>query len=166
MAAAAWAQPGTGHAPHAAADGRLRGHDGRGGNRGADEQAARAGARGVSDIAQVEIDESQGDVVVARLSGEVDLSNAGAVGEELAAAVPNRALGLVLDLAGTRYLDSSGVSLVFDLGERLRRRQQQLRLVAPDGAPLRRVLRIVDPSGALPLVETVDGAVAEIRTSA
>jgi anti-anti-sigma factor len=120
----------------------------------------------VNEMAEVAIDGSHGDVVVARLSGEVDLSNARSVGDELAAAVPNRALGLVLDLAATRYLDSSGVSLVFDLGERLRRRQQQLRLVAPDRAPLRRVLRIVDPGGALPLVETVDGAVADIRSSA
>jgi anti-anti-sigma factor len=120
----------------------------------------------MSDIAALAIDDGPDDVVVARLSGEVDLSNAGTVGDELTAAVPNRALGLVLDLSETTYLDSSGVSLVFDLADRLRRRQQQLRLVAPAQAPLRRVLRIVDPSGALPLVESVDAAVAQVRAEA
>jgi anti-anti-sigma factor len=120
----------------------------------------------MSDLSSLAIEDTHDDVVVARLSGEIDLSNAGTVGDELATAVPNRALGLVLDLGETSYLDSSGVSLVFDLAERLRRRQQQLRLVAPADAPLRRVLRIVDPTGALPLAEAVDAAVAEIRAQA
>jgi anti-anti-sigma factor len=117
----------------------------------------------VNDIGSLAVDDGHDDVVVARLTGEVDLSNAAHVGDELSAAVPNRALGLVLDLTGTSYLDSSGVSLVFDLADRLRRRQQRLRLVVPAGAPLRRVLGIVDPGGALPIVETVDAAVAQIR---
>jgi anti-anti-sigma factor len=117
----------------------------------------------VSDIGELAIDDGRDDVVVARLIGEVDLSNAGVVGDQLASAVPNRALGLVLDLGATSYLDSSGVSLVFDLADRLRKRQQQLRLVVPDGAPLRRVLAIVDPGDALPIVESVDTAVAQIR---
>jgi anti-sigma B factor antagonist/stage II sporulation protein AA (anti-sigma F factor antagonist) len=117
----------------------------------------------VSDIAALAIDDGPDDVIVARLSGEVDLSNARPVGDELAAAVPNRALGLVLDLSATSYLDSSGVSLVFDLADRLRRRQQKLRLVVTADAPLRRVLRIVDPGAALPTVESVDAAVEQIR---
>jgi anti-anti-sigma factor len=119
----------------------------------------------VSDLAALEIDDGYDDVVVARLTGEVDLSNAWVVGDDLTAAVPNHALGLVLDLGSTSYLDSSGVSLVFDLADRLRKRQQQLRLVVPGGAPLRRVLGIVDPGGALPVVETVDAAVAQIRAT-
>jgi anti-anti-sigma factor len=105
------------------------------------------------------------DVVVARLSGEVDVSNASALGEQLVGEVPNRALGLVLDLSATDYLDSSGVSLVFDLAERLRRRQQELRLVVPETAPLRRVLRIVAPGDALPIVATVDEAASAIRAA-
>jgi anti-anti-sigma factor len=120
----------------------------------------------MNEISTLAIDDAGEDVVVARLSGEVDLSNAEHVGDQMRAAVPNHALGLVLDLTETTYLDSSGVSLVFDLADRLRRRQQQLRLVAPDDAPLRRVLRIVDPSGALPLTESVDAAVAQIRSDA
>ena len=119
----------------------------------------------MSDIGSLTIEDGDDDVVVARLTGEVDLSNAEAVGAELAAAVPNRAHGLVLDLGGTRYLDSSGVSLVFDLADRLRKRQQQLRLVIPAGAPLRRVLAIVDPAGSLPVVESVDTAVGQIRAN-
>jgi anti-anti-sigma factor len=112
------------------------------------------------------LDLSGDDVVVARLSGEIDLSNAAEVGDELSSSVPNTALGLVLDLTATTYLDSSGVHLIFDLAERLRTRQQQLRIVVPSGAPVRRVLRIVELDDSVPVLATVDEAVEQIRSSA
>jgi anti-sigma B factor antagonist len=111
------------------------------------------------------LDLSGEDVIVARVTGEVDLSNATEIGAELGAGVPNSALGLVLDLTATAYLDSSGVHLVFDLAERLRRRQQQLRVVVPPGAPVRRVLRIVRLDRAVPVVATVEEAVEQIRAA-
>jgi len=110
--------------------------------------------------------EQQGDVVVARVAGEIDLATASGVGAELSSAVPNKALGLVIDLTGTTYLDSSGVSLLFDLAERLRMRQQAIRLAVPEEAPLRRVLQIVDAGGAVPVLPTVEDATAEIRAAA
>ena len=112
------------------------------------------------------LDVSGDDVVIARLSGEIDLSNATEVGDELSTSVPNTALGLVLDLTATTYLDSSGVHLVFDLAERLRTRQQQLRIVVPAGAPIRRVLRIVELDDTVPVLASVDEAVEQIRSSA
>jgi anti-sigma B factor antagonist len=115
---------------------------------------------------QVAIATDDGEIVVASVSGEIDLATAPAVRAELAEAVPNRALGLVVDLTTTSYLDSSGVSLIFELAERLRRRQQQLRLVVPEKAPLRRVLRIVDAAGLVPIVASVDEASAQIRSAA
>jgi anti-anti-sigma factor len=114
----------------------------------------------------IDVDGAENDVVIARITGEIDLASADAVGGELASAVPNRALGLVLDLSGTSYLDSSGVSLIFDLAERLRRRQQQLQLVVPADAPLRRVLNIVNAAGVVPIAEAVDDAAAQIRAEA
>jgi anti-anti-sigma factor len=119
----------------------------------------------MSDQPTVTIDGDE-EIVVAHVSGEIDLASAGAVGGELSSAVPNRALGLIVDLSGTSYLDSSGVSLVFELAERLRRRQQQLRLVVPETAPLRRVLRIVDAGGVVPIVTSVEEAAAQIRGGA
>jgi anti-anti-sigma factor len=110
--------------------------------------------------------ESTDDVIVAHVSGEIDLASASSLGDELASAVSNHALGLVIDLAATTYLDSSGISLVFELAERLRRRQQQLRLVVPEGAPLRRVLGIVDASSTVPVLATIEEATAEIRAAA
>jgi anti-anti-sigma factor len=118
----------------------------------------------MSELSRLEL--SGDDVVVARLSGEIDMSNANEVGDELSSAVPNTALGLVLDLTALTYLDSSGVHLVFDLAERLRRRQQQLRVVVPAGAPIRRVLRIVELDDSVPVLASVDEAIEQIRAAA
>ena len=105
-------------------------------------------------------------MVVARLTGEIDLSNAHEVGETLAGAVPNTALGLVIDLTATAYLDSSGVHLLFELAERLQRRQQQLRVVVPEGGAIRRVLRIVELEATVAILSDVDKAVEQIRAAA
>jgi anti-anti-sigma factor len=113
-----------------------------------------------------EVEFSGDDVIVARLTGEIDLSNASEVGETLSAAVPNTALGLVIDLTATSYLDSSGVHLLFDLAERLQRRQQRLRVVVPEGGPIRRVLRIVELDETVPVLASLDEAVEQIRAAA
>lgn len=79
---------------------------------------------------------------VARLSGAVDLSNVEVLGARLEAAVTNRARGLVLDLSGVTYLDSTGLRLIYRLARRLGDRQQRLRLVVPETSRIQRVLTL------------------------
>jgi anti-anti-sigma factor len=98
--------------------------------------------------------EQAGSVVVARLVGDVDMSNARDVGAALDRAITNDKLALVLDLADVDYFDSAGIHLIFDLRERLRVRGLALRLVVPEGSTARSSLRLagvlqtvdVDPS--------------------
>ena len=106
---------------------------------------------------------SHGDVVVAGLSGEIDLSNARMIGARAAAAIANDAAGLVLDLTDTTYLDSSGVHLVVDLAERLTSRQQRLVLVVPEGSRIRRVLDLVNVQAIVPVATDRDAAMAAAR---
>ena len=102
--------------------------------------------------------ESRGDHVVARVGGEVDVTNVARVGAELMASIPNEALGLVIDLAETRYLDSAGIELVFDMARRLERRRQSLALVVPPGSPLTRVLELTGVATVAPLHHSVEAA--------
>ena len=104
-------------------------------------------------------------VVIARLIGEIDLSNARPIGSLVAGAVSNDAAGVVLDLTDTTYLDSSGVHLVFDLAERLSSRQQRLALAVPDGSRIRRVLDLVNMKASVPVEVTVDAAATAVRGS-
>jgi anti-sigma B factor antagonist len=105
--------------------------------------------------------ERHGTAVVARLSGEIDMTNSSYVGEELTRSVPNEVVALVVDLSETRYLDSAAIELLFDLARRLRRRRQALRIVLPAESPLKRVLQLTDIASAAPVYETLDSALAE-----
>jgi anti-anti-sigma factor len=114
----------------------------------------------VGDVLEID---SRGDVVVAQLSGEIDLSNARTIGAQTSAAMRNDAAGLVLDLTATTYLDSSGVHLVFDLAERLTSRQQRLVLVVPEGSRIRRVLDLVNVQAVVPVTTEQEQAVTAAR---
>ncbi len=104
--------------------------------------------------------ERHGESVVARLSGEVDMTNSSYVSEELIGAVPNDVEALVVDLSAARYLDSAAIELLFDLSRRLGRRRQRLNLVLPDDSPLRRVLTLTGIETAAPVHRTLDSALA------
>jgi anti-anti-sigma factor len=101
------------------------------------------------------------DVVLASVRGEVDLSNVPSVRERLVGAVPNTASGMVLDLSGTDYLDSSGVGLIFELAERLGSRGQKLRLVVPDDSVIKRVLVLTQVEQVAPIFVSVDAALRD-----
>ena len=102
--------------------------------------------------------ERRGGHVVARLSGEVDMSNADYLRDQLLASTPNDALALVLDITSTRYLDSAAIEVLFDVSRRLARRRQQLRLVMPPDSPLKRVIELTEVHTAAPLYESLDAA--------
>jgi len=99
--------------------------------------------------------EPLGGGVLARVSGEVDLSNAQSVRERLLAAVPNTASALVLDLSATEYLDSSGVRLIFELAERLRSRGQKLEIVVPGDSFVKRILMLTEVQRVVPISATL-----------
>jgi anti-anti-sigma factor len=102
--------------------------------------------------------ETHEDLPVARLEGEVDMTNAQSLGERLRALLTNRSVALVVDLEPTTYLDSSGITLLFALSDELRLRQQQLHLVVPVESPLARVIAITGLDRAVPTHTTLERA--------
>lgn len=103
--------------------------------------------------------EGNGEVLTARITGEIDLSNASELEETIVDAVPNTALGMVVDLSGVEYLDSAGVRMLVHLVERFRWRQQVMRAAAPDGSRVRGVLSMAGADGVI----AVDATVTEAR---
>jgi anti-anti-sigma factor len=110
-------------------------------------------------IANVEFDERDG-IVIAAFDGEIDSSNAGELRLALAERLPSTASGLVLDLTAVNYLDSSGIQLLFDLGRRVAARRQSIRLVVPDGAPMRRVLELCAVGSVAPMHPDLEAALS------
>jgi anti-anti-sigma factor len=116
----------------------------------------------LDDLAQIAI-EQHGDVAVARVGGEIDISNVAPARRELAAGVPESACGLVVDLSDTAHLDSSGVYLLFELAKTLEGRRKYICVVAPPTAPSTRVLYITGFDKVMPFSETVEEGLARVR---
>ena len=113
-------------------------------------------------LAQLDFDE-RGDVVIARLAGELDLSNVHDIGDGLNAAVTRDTAGLVLDLSELTHLDSAGVRLLFDLRQRLATARQGLVLVVPTDAAIREILDLAAVPATVPVHDSLDAAVAAAR---
>lgn len=99
-------------------------------------------------------------VPVASLSGEVDMSNADEIARRLIEAVPNDAVGLVIDLSAAAYLDSAAIRVLFDLARRLGNRQQRIQAVVPTKSMVRRVLQLTKLDAVIPFEEDLAVAIA------
>jgi anti-anti-sigma factor len=84
----------------------------------------------------------EGAVVTARLTGDVDLSNAGTIRSQITGAMPNEAKALVVDLTAVGYLDSAGIHFVHRLRDDLLARGQRLMLVVAPNSIVADTLRL------------------------
>ena len=116
----------------------------------------------MSPLARMEM-RSEGGALVAAVTGEIDISNAADLGSALEGAMPQRALGLVLDLSEATYIDSAGIHLLFRLGGRLTRRRQQLRVVVPEDAPIRKIINLAGLGWTVPHDRSVPEALVRMR---
>lgn len=108
----------------------------------------------------------EGDAAaVATLEGELTLLNSLGVGKELEAAVEHGIPTVVLDLGGLTFLDSAGIQLLFRFNRLVGSWGGRLRLVVPEGAPVHRIIRIVDPGGFIPLHPTTSEALEAAATT-
>jgi anti-anti-sigma factor len=82
-------------------------------------------------------------VPVARAPADIDAANATKVRDELIACMRHESFELVVDLTGTRYLDSAGIDMLFRLNESLAHRRATLRLVIAPGSDLARLAELV-----------------------
>ena len=106
-------------------------------------------------------DERRGAVAIAHVEGEIDASNVWWVEERLRGPLTNECEVLVVDLTGTRYLDSGGIAMLFELAQALRQRQQQLRLVVAKGSSIARMVDLTGLMAEVPTHPSLDGALAD-----
>ena len=116
----------------------------------------------MAQLAQLHLDDESG-ITIAKIEGEIDLSNAAELEMAISHAVANEALGLVVDLARVEYLDSAGVSLLFNLARRMSRRQQEFAVVVPAEAHVREILSLSGATGALALCDSLAEALSQLK---
>jgi anti-sigma B factor antagonist len=103
--------------------------------------------------------------VIARVRGEIDMSNAGALREAIADYTPNDYLGVVLDLSSVDYVDSAGIHMLYRLGESLRQRGLALRIVIPPESAASDALRLAGVKRHADAVAEVDEGLRELAAS-
>lgn len=75
-------------------------------------------------------------------------------------------VGLVVDLAGTTYLDSSILNLLVRLRRELEREGRPIAMHAPSDSRAWRIVRLAGLPEVVPLVETREAAVALVERAA
>lgn len=104
-------------------------------------------------------------VIVVKVTGEIDLSNAGELRSAILEATPNEALGSVLDFTSLSYIDSAGIHLLYRLSDSLRTRGQTLRIVIPPGSPASDALRLAGVRSHVEFVDELDEGLRAVATS-
>ena len=115
------------------------------------------------ELATLVVDQ-RGEVVVARVSGEIDISNAQTIRSELIT-VALKGRGLALDLSALTYLDSAGIAMIDSLHRALHEDGRTLRIVAPPGAVVHRVLTLSSMAEIVPVDPSEDAAVRGLIAS-
>jgi anti-anti-sigma factor len=99
-------------------------------------------------------------VAIVSAYGDIDASNASTlVDYALVNAV--RCRGLILDLSCLEFIGTEGFSALHKVSVRCAR--AEIRWMVVPGAAVSRLLRLCDPHGLLPTVDTVEAALASLQ---
>jgi anti-anti-sigma factor len=96
--------------------------------------------------------ERDGDVLVIRPSGELDLSTTQTLDAELRKGLAGDASQVILDLGGLSFIDSSGLRLLVFASARGRDSGDRLRMLRAT-EPVQRMLALTGLDHSLPLVD-------------
>ena len=100
---------------------------------------------------------SRARVVVVTMPAEIDVTNADRIGGELSAAIASGAGIVVADMTGTRFCNSSGISMLVLAHRQAAANGAELRLVVLSAAVLR-ALKLVRMDCLLPISPSLAAA--------
>jgi anti-sigma B factor antagonist len=97
--------------------------------------------------------------VVIALPAEIDMANAGRVGQQLGSACTPGVSTVIADMAATTFCDSSGISMLVRAHKHAAASKAQLRLVVPSTTVLR-TLTLAGMDQLLPIYPSLSQALA------
>jgi anti-anti-sigma factor len=110
--------------------------------------------------------EREDQTVVAVLTGEIDMSNATSVRQQMAESVTPDDDAVIVDLSELSFIDSAGLHAMIELGTVLDERRQQLLLCLPPGSPIRRAIEIMGLPHAVSVHSDRGEAMEAVRAAA
>jgi len=108
--------------------------------------------------------EEQGGWAVAHVHGDVDMTTAPRLREQVIRVVVGGQPNVILDLEGVDFIDSTGLGVVVGLLKRTRSQGGDLRL-ASTRTSLRKVLELTALDQALPMADSVEAAISAERSA-
>jgi stage II sporulation protein AA (anti-sigma F factor antagonist) len=111
----------------------------------------------MKELASLSLRRSHG-VVLAELSGEIDMSNAEDLRVEIVQGTSNEDRAVIVDLTSVSYADSAGMNLLFVLARQLKDHGQIFGAVVPSGSQPRRAFDVVGMADQIPMFETLADA--------
>ncbi len=106
----------------------------------------------------------EGSVAVLRVQGDVDLFQGTALKTAILEETHADNSGLVIDLGGVMYMDSSGVGILLMARSYCEKKNIPLRITAVQ-EPVRRVLELTKLLNSLPLCRTTEDALLDLAGS-
>jgi anti-sigma B factor antagonist len=110
--------------------------------------------------------EREDKTAVAVVTGEVDMSNAASVRQQIAGSVTPDDDALLVDLSELSFIDSAGLHVLIELGTVLEERRQRLLLCVPHGSSIERAIEIIGLPRAISVHPDRGQAMEAARTSA
>jgi anti-anti-sigma factor len=110
--------------------------------------------------------EREDETVVAILTGEVDMSNAATVRQQIAGSITPDDDAVIVDLSELSFIDSAGLHSLIELGTVLDERRQKLLLCLPPGSTIRRAIEIIGLPHAVSVYSDRSEAMEAVRASA
>lgn len=104
-----------------------------------------------------------GTTVVVTPSGEVDLASAPRLREGLLGAEKLATQGLVVDLRGVGFIDSTGIGELVGCLRRCREANRPLAFVVPDGS-IRKILHVTGMDDVFDMHQDESAAIAAVST--
>jgi anti-anti-sigma factor len=116
-------------------------------------------------MAEVRV-EREDETVVAIITGEVDMSNAATVRQQIAGSITPDDDAVIVDLSELSFIDSAGLHSLIELGTVLDERRQKLLLCLPPGSTIRRAIEIIGLPHAVSVYSDRSEAMEAVRASA
>ena len=112
----------------------------------------------------VVLEEHPSDTSIKRIvvSGEIDLASAPALRGPLGEAVKEPGAGVIVDMSGCLFIDSTGLSLLLNAMRRLVRTGGAIAVLCPNPTPAR-LFQITKTDATLNLVDSEEDALAAIE---
>jgi anti-anti-sigma factor len=110
--------------------------------------------------------EREDGTVVAIITGEVDMSNATSVRQQIAEFITPGDDAVIVDMSELSFMDSAGLHGVIELSTVLDERRQRFLLCVPHGSAIERAIQIVGLPQAVSVHADRAAAMGAVRASA